>query len=85
MKAHIGVNAESGLVHTVRGLPGNISDTAETNSLLHGQEGVAFGDAHYKSNANSDSRRCATSALKKKTAQVASFLDCLICEWFATN
>ena len=48
MKAHIGADAESGLVHTVRGTSGNVSDAAEGNSLLHGQETVAFGDAGYQ-------------------------------------
>ena len=33
MKAHIGVDAESGLVHSVRGTSGHISDIAEGNSL----------------------------------------------------
>jgi IS5 family transposase len=32
MKAHIGVDAESGLVHTVRGTSGHVSDIAEANS-----------------------------------------------------
>ena len=44
MKAHIGVDADSGLVHTVRGTSGNVSDIAEANSLLHGEENVAFGE-----------------------------------------
>ena len=48
MKAHIGVDAESGLVHTVRGTSGNVSDIAEANSLLRGQESIAFGDAGYQ-------------------------------------
>jgi len=48
MKAHIGVDAQSGLVHTVRGTSGHVSDIAEANSLLHGQESVAFGDAGYQ-------------------------------------
>jgi IS5 family transposase len=38
MKAHIGADAESGLVHTVRGTSGNVSDVVEGNSLLHGEE-----------------------------------------------
>ena len=38
MKAHIGVDAESGLVHTVRGTSGHVSDIAQANELLHGQE-----------------------------------------------
>jgi transposase, IS5 family len=48
MKAHIGVDAESGLVHTVRGTAGNVSDVVEANSLLHGQETEALGDAGYQ-------------------------------------
>ena len=48
MKAHIGVDAESGLVHTVRGTSGNVNDVIEANSLLHGQESVVFGDAGYQ-------------------------------------
>ena len=48
MKAHIGVDAESGLVHTVRGTSGHVSDIGEANALLHGQETVAFGDAGYQ-------------------------------------
>jgi IS5 family transposase len=48
MKAHIGADAESGLVHTVRGTSGNVSDVTEGNSLLHGQEDMAFGDAGYR-------------------------------------
>jgi transposase, IS5 family len=34
-------------VHTVRGTSGNVSDIAEANSLLHGQEMLGFGDAGY--------------------------------------
>lgn len=48
MKAHIGVDADSGLVHTVRGTSGNVSDVIEANNLLHGQETDAFGDAGYQ-------------------------------------
>jgi IS5 family transposase len=48
MKAHIGIDADSGLVHTVRGTSGNVSDVVEANSLLHGEEVDAFGDAGYQ-------------------------------------
>ena len=48
MKAHIGVDADSGLVHTVRGTAGNVGDVVEASSLLHGQESDAFGDAGYQ-------------------------------------
>ena len=48
MKAHIGVDADSGLVHTVRGTTGNGNDVVEANSLLHSLEAEAFGDAGYQ-------------------------------------
>ena len=48
MKAHIGADAESGLVHTVRGTAANVNDVVEANSLLHGEEADAFGDAGYQ-------------------------------------
>jgi len=48
MKAHIGVDADSGLVHTVRGTSANVNDVVEGNALLHGEEEVAFADAGYQ-------------------------------------
>ncbi len=48
MKAHIGVDAQSGLVHTVKGTAANVNDVIEANSLLHGHETNAFGDAGYQ-------------------------------------
>ena len=48
MKAHIGVDLDSGLVHTVVGTAANVADIAQTHALLHGQEKVAFGDAGYQ-------------------------------------
>ena len=48
MKAHIGVDADSGLVHTVRGTSGNVADVTEANSLLHGQETDVFWDVGYQ-------------------------------------
>jgi transposase, IS5 family len=47
MKAHIGVDAQSGLVHSVSGTAANVADIAQTHALLHGQEKVAFADAGY--------------------------------------
>jgi transposase, IS5 family len=48
MKAHIGADADSGLVHTVRGTSGHVNDVTEGNSLLHGEEIDAYGDAGYQ-------------------------------------
>jgi IS5 family transposase len=45
MKAHIGVDADSALVHTVKGTAAKVNDVVEANSLLHGEETDAFGDA----------------------------------------
>ena len=47
MKAHIGVDVASGLVHTVVGTIANEADIAPTAKLLHGQEENVFGDAGY--------------------------------------
>ncbi len=48
MKAHIGVDADSGLVHTVIGTAANVNDVTQANALLHGEETEAFGDAGYQ-------------------------------------
>ncbi|TAG44212.1 MAG: IS5 family transposase [Betaproteobacteria bacterium] len=48
MKAHIGVDADSGLVHTVIGTAANVNDVTQGNALLHGDEQVVFADAGYQ-------------------------------------
>ncbi len=48
MKAHIGVDATSGLVHTVIGTAGNVGDVTQAHALLHGDEIAALGDAGYQ-------------------------------------
>lgn len=47
MKAHIGVDKDSGLVHTLRTTAANISDISQTEALLHGQEKAVWADAGY--------------------------------------
>jgi IS5 family transposase len=47
MKAHVGVDAESSLVHSVIGTAANVADVTQAHELLHGGETVAFGDAGY--------------------------------------
>ena len=47
MKAHIGVDADSGLVHSVIGTAANVPDVTQASALLHGEESMAFGDAGY--------------------------------------
>src|SRR5215210_8776729 len=47
MKAHIGVDVASGLVHTMVGTAANEADINQTASLLHGREEAVFADAGY--------------------------------------
>jgi transposase, IS5 family len=47
MKAHIGVDAVSGLVHTVVGTAANVSDISQAANLLHGEESSVHADAGY--------------------------------------
>ena len=47
MKAHIGADSQSGLVHTVTGTAAHVADITETEKLLHGEEQVVFLDAGY--------------------------------------
>ena len=47
MKAHIGADAESGLVHSLHTTAANESDIASTLKVLHGQEEFVSADAGY--------------------------------------
>ena len=84
MKAHIGVDAGSGLVHTVRGTAGNVNDVVEANGLLHGQETDAFGDSGYQGAAKRpDARpgvnwRIATRPGKRRALDKANEIDALV-------
>ena len=46
-KAHIGVDKDSGIVHTVKVTPANTSDVSVTPELLTGEETVVYGDSAY--------------------------------------
>ena len=59
MKAHIGADRDSGLVHTVVGTAANVSDVTVGNALLHGEETDVFADAGYQ---GADKRDDATGA-----------------------
>ena len=48
MKAHIGVDAESGLVHSVATTAANVNDVTQAHKLLHGQETDVLADAGYQ-------------------------------------
>ena len=49
MKAHTGVDKESGLVHTVAVSAANLHDSQAMDELLHGQETALWGDSAYQS------------------------------------
>ena len=48
MKVHIGVDANYGLGHTLRGTADHVADVTEGNALLHGEETVVYPDAGYQ-------------------------------------
>ena len=48
MKAHIGVDADFGLVHSVIGTAANVHDVTQGHGLLHGHEIVVFADAGFQ-------------------------------------
>lgn len=52
MNTHIGLDVDSGPVHTVRGTSGHVNDLNEANHVLHGEELDAFGDAATKAPPN---------------------------------
>lgn len=47
MKAHIGVDEASGLVHHVACTAANEADVTQVHKLLHGEEGTIYGDSGY--------------------------------------
>jgi IS5 family transposase len=48
MKAHVGVDATSGLVHTLVSTAGNVINVKQAHALLHGDEIAALCDANYQ-------------------------------------
>lgn len=51
MKIHTGTDADSGLVHTVKGTAANVADVNVLGELLHGGEESLHGDSAYHSKA----------------------------------
>ena len=48
MKLHIGVDVDTGLVHSVSTTAANVHDVTEAHKLLHGGETVVWSDAGYQ-------------------------------------
>lgn len=70
MKAHIGVDADSGLVHTVVTTPANEADVEVVDELLHGKEAVAHADAGYTGADKRVKRRNLTWEIAGKRARI---------------
>lgn len=60
MKSHIGVDAESGVVHTVIGTAANVYDITVAEALLHGEETDVYADAGYQG----IEKRCEADAVR---------------------
>ncbi len=48
MKVHIGVDKDTGLIHSVVTTAANVHDLTQAGDLLHGDEEVVYGDAGYQ-------------------------------------
>ena len=48
MKVHIGVDKDTGLIHSVETTAANVHDITQAADLLHGEEKVVYADAGYR-------------------------------------
>jgi IS5 family transposase len=48
MKAHVGVDSKTKLIHSLRTTPANVADSAVLGDLLHGAETRVWGDQAYR-------------------------------------
>lgn len=81
MNAHIGVDAESGLIHTVECTTVKVDDITMMEACLYGEEAIALGDGGYhKANRTIEHfvkvRYC---GLKKNTGQILTQFALLTC------
>ena len=57
MKVHIGVDSETGVVHSMSTTSANVHDVTEAHRLLHGREKRVWGDAGYQGVAKREENR----------------------------
>jgi IS5 family transposase len=79
MKAHIGADADSGLVHSLHTTAANESDVAHAHALLHGQETQVFADADCTGLAKRDGIVKAQAEEK-----IHQEMDWVIAQWRST-
>ncbi|OLK22966.1 hypothetical protein IXO603_19270, partial [Xanthomonas oryzae pv. oryzae] len=73
MKAHIGVDEFSGLVHHVQCTAANVADITVTHALLHGKEDSVFGDSGYTGAEKRDElQSCADLPIGLQRRQMSS-------------
>ena len=61
MKAHIGVDADPGLVHTVVATAANVNDVTQAHALVRGQETDVFAKSGYQGVARGLKPKTSTS------------------------
>ncbi len=77
MKAHIGVDAESGLVHSLATTSANVADINQAHALLHGDEQDVHADAGYigANKRTENAQREVTWHIARKRGQIKSLPD----------
>lgn len=71
MKAHVGVDSQSKVIHSVVVTPANTADCKVMDQLLHGQETRVYGDQAYKSQG---------AVIRAKAPQAKDFTN-RQCKW----
>ena len=72
MKAHIGVDVASGVVHTLVGTAANEADITQTAALLHGRESAVFADAGIPERTSGPNMPIARSAGASRSSAASS-------------
>lgn len=75
MKAHIGVDAESGLVHSVTTTAANEADVEQVADLLHGKEEEVYADAGYTGAEKRVKRKDLTWKIAAKRGKIKAMPD----------
>jgi transposase, IS5 family len=75
VKAHIGVDADSGLVHTVTTTAANDADVEVVDELLHGKEEVVHADAGYTGADKRAARKNLTWQIAAKRGRIKAMQD----------
>jgi len=75
MKAHIGVDADSGLVHTVTTTPAHEAEINEVEFLLHGKEEIVHADSGYTGADKRVVRKGLRWQIASKRAKIKAMAD----------